>query len=141
MLGFTSKAYCAPRGPVKSLLLFLFHLAWKSRIRLPVLIAVGFMVLDLRMQLEINIDLGMGGMQGNPNVGEGNEENGEIEMLIDESDVGEEDSDSILTDPSSYNSNSNSENSDDDDDAIHVNCARIINLDLSEDGEDDSLQE
>lgn len=139
MLGLTSKAYCAPRGPVKSLLLFLFHLAWKSRIRLPVLIAVGFMVLDLRMQLEINIDLGMGGMQGIPNVGEENEENGEIEMIIDESDVGEEDSDSISTDPSSYNSSSNSENSDDDDNAIHIDCPGIINLDLV--SEDDDLQE
>lgn len=45
----------------KSLLVFLFHLAWKSRIRLPVLIAVGFMILDIRMHLEININLPGGG--------------------------------------------------------------------------------
>lgn len=135
MLGFTSKAYCAPRGPAKSLLLFLFHLAWKSRIRLPVLIAVGFMVLDLRMQLEINIDLGMGGMQGVPNGGEGNDENGEIDMLIDESDVSEEDTDSFSTDHSS--NNSSSENSEDDDnESIHVHCGQIIDLSA-----DDNLQE
>lgn len=36
-------------------LLFLLKLAWDSRIRLPVLIVVGFLVLDIRMQLEINI--------------------------------------------------------------------------------------
>lgn len=36
-------------------LLFLIKLAWNSRIRLPVLIAVGFVAFDIRMQLEINI--------------------------------------------------------------------------------------
>lgn len=45
------------RGTFKTGLLFLLNLAWESRIRLPFLIAVGFMVLDMRMQLEINIDM------------------------------------------------------------------------------------
>ncbi|KFM80496.1 hypothetical protein X975_04953, partial [Stegodyphus mimosarum] len=36
------------------LLTFFFSLAWESRIRLPVLLTVCFMVLDVRMQLEIN---------------------------------------------------------------------------------------
>jgi hypothetical protein len=33
------------------------NLAWKSRFHLPVLIAVRFMVLDVRIQLEINVDV------------------------------------------------------------------------------------
>jgi hypothetical protein len=44
-------------GSFQKGLLFLLNLAWKSRFRLPVLITVGFMVLDVRMQLEINLDL------------------------------------------------------------------------------------
>lgn len=35
--------------------MFLLKLAWDSRIRLPLLIAVGFLAFDIRMQLEINI--------------------------------------------------------------------------------------
>uniref|UniRef100_A0A6P7GW79 Uncharacterized protein LOC114347232 n=1 Tax=Diabrotica virgifera virgifera TaxID=50390 RepID=A0A6P7GW79_DIAVI len=36
-------------------LLFLLKLAWDCRYRLPLLITVGFMVLDVRMQLDINV--------------------------------------------------------------------------------------
>jgi hypothetical protein len=44
-------------GAFQKGLVFLLNLAWKSRFRLPVLITVGFMVLDVRMQLEIHLDL------------------------------------------------------------------------------------
>ncbi|XP_063240621.1 uncharacterized protein LOC134541264 [Bacillus rossius redtenbacheri] len=44
-------------GPLQQCLLFLLKLAWSSRFRLPVLITVGFMILDIRMQLEINVDI------------------------------------------------------------------------------------
>ena len=44
-------------GVFQKSLVFLLNLAWKSRFHLPVLIAVGFMVLDVRMQLEINVDV------------------------------------------------------------------------------------
>lgn len=37
-------------------LLFLINLAWESRYKLPLLITVGFMVLDIRMQLEITVE-------------------------------------------------------------------------------------
>lgn len=36
-------------------LIFLLKLAWDCRYRLPLLITVGFMVLDIRMQLDINV--------------------------------------------------------------------------------------
>lgn len=39
-------------------LIFLLRLAWKSRIRLPYLIMIGFMVLDIRLTLEIVVDVG-----------------------------------------------------------------------------------
>jgi hypothetical protein len=44
-------------GAFQKGLVFLLNLAWNSRYRLPVLITVGFMVLDVRMQLEINVDI------------------------------------------------------------------------------------
>ncbi|KAJ8896693.1 hypothetical protein PR048_002038 [Dryococelus australis] len=44
-------------GPFQQCLSFLLKLAWSSRFRLPVLITVGFMILDIRMQLEINVDI------------------------------------------------------------------------------------
>lgn len=37
-------------------LIFLLNLAWESRYKLPLLIAIGFMVLDIRMQLEITVE-------------------------------------------------------------------------------------
>ncbi|KAL1497652.1 hypothetical protein ABEB36_008574 [Hypothenemus hampei] len=38
-------------------LIFLLKLAWNCRYRLPLLITVGFMVLDVRMQLDINVQM------------------------------------------------------------------------------------
>lgn len=35
--------------------MFLMNLAWESRVRLPLLMTVAFMALNIRMQLEINI--------------------------------------------------------------------------------------
>lgn len=37
-------------------LMFLLKLAWDSRFKLPLLITIGFMVLDIRMQLEITVE-------------------------------------------------------------------------------------
>lgn len=36
---------------------FLFKLAWESKVRLPILIAVAFMLTDYHLQLEINVDV------------------------------------------------------------------------------------
>lgn len=38
-------------------LVFFFNLAWESRLRLPLIITISFMVLDVRMQLEINVNV------------------------------------------------------------------------------------
>ncbi|XP_055381436.1 uncharacterized protein LOC129612021 [Condylostylus longicornis] len=38
--------------------LFLTNLAWKCRITLPVLVTAVFMVMDIRLQIEINIQAG-----------------------------------------------------------------------------------
>ena len=38
-------------------LAFLFRLAWSSRIRLPVIIAVAFMVTNMHLRLEINVNI------------------------------------------------------------------------------------
>lgn len=37
-------------------LMFLLNLAWECRYKLPLLITISFMVLDIRMQLEITIE-------------------------------------------------------------------------------------
>lgn len=37
-------------------LIFLIKLAWDCRVRLPLLITIGFMILDIRMQLDINVE-------------------------------------------------------------------------------------
>lgn len=37
-------------------LMFLLNLAWASRFRLPLLITVGFMVLDIRMTLDMTVE-------------------------------------------------------------------------------------
>ena len=39
-------------------LMFMLKLGWKSRFRLPVLIAVVFVAMDIRMQLEVDLDMG-----------------------------------------------------------------------------------
>lgn len=40
----------------KNALLFLLKLAWDCRFKLPLIITIGFMVLDLRMQLDVTIE-------------------------------------------------------------------------------------
>ena len=40
-------------------LAFLFKLAWQSKVRLPILIAVVFMLSDYHLQLEINVNIHM----------------------------------------------------------------------------------
>ncbi|MPC36776.1 hypothetical protein E2C01_030245 [Portunus trituberculatus] len=42
------------------LLSFLFKLAWASRVRLPLIIAVGFMVTNIHLRLEINVNIEVG---------------------------------------------------------------------------------
>lgn len=37
-------------------LIFLMKLAWNCRLRLPLLITIGFMIFDIRMQLDINVE-------------------------------------------------------------------------------------
>ncbi|EDV94643.1 uncharacterized protein LOC6567633 [Drosophila grimshawi] len=38
--------------------LFLTDLAWKSRLTIPVLVTTAFLVMDIRLQIEINIETG-----------------------------------------------------------------------------------
>ena len=47
---------------------FLFKLAWESRIRLPLLLTLGFMITNRHYRLEINIGMNLmddGGIQNN----------------------------------------------------------------------------
>lgn len=75
-------------GAFQEGLVFLLNLAWKSRFRLPVLITVGFMVLDVRMQLEINLDLEVAHVHNQDDDGDDDEE--EVDGDDDDSDSNEE---------------------------------------------------
>ncbi|KAH0560523.1 hypothetical protein KQX54_005507 [Cotesia glomerata] len=44
-------------GAFHRALIFMFKLAWKSRFRLPVLMIAAFVVMDIRMQLEIDVHI------------------------------------------------------------------------------------
>lgn len=55
----TSVLVGGSRGMPPSLA-FLFKLAWASRIRLPLLIAVAFMVTNIHLRLEINVNIEVG---------------------------------------------------------------------------------
>lgn len=48
-------------------LAFLFKLAWASRVRLPLLIAIGFMVTNIHLRLEINVNIEVGEDDPPPN--------------------------------------------------------------------------
>lgn len=43
-------------GVFHKTLMFLLKLGWKSRFRLPVLIIAAFIVMDIKMQLEIDVN-------------------------------------------------------------------------------------
>lgn len=44
-------------GMLHRALLFMLKLGWRSRFRLPVLIVVAFVAMDIRMQLEIDVEI------------------------------------------------------------------------------------
>lgn len=45
-----------PGGVFHRTLMFMLKLGWKSRFRLPVLIVAAFIVMDIKMQLEIDVN-------------------------------------------------------------------------------------
>ncbi|KAL2716696.1 calsequestrin-1 [Vespula squamosa] len=52
----TSAVYLGSGGILHRALIFMLKLGWKSRFRLPVLIVVAFVALDISMQLEIALE-------------------------------------------------------------------------------------
>ena len=55
MLGEVASVLGGSRG-LPPTLAFLFKLAWASRVRLPLLITLGFMITNTHMRLEINVN-------------------------------------------------------------------------------------
>lgn len=45
-------------SPFGDVFLFLTDLAWKSRMTIPVLVTTVFLIMDIRLQIEINIQSG-----------------------------------------------------------------------------------
>lgn len=54
MYGMTIVTFFPLGGAFHRALIFMLKLGWKSRFRLPVLMVAAFVVLDIRMQLEID---------------------------------------------------------------------------------------
>lgn len=52
----SSGIYLGSGGILHRALIFMLKLGWKSRFRLPVLIVVAFVVLDISMQFEITLE-------------------------------------------------------------------------------------
>lgn len=44
--------------PFGEVFLFLTDLAWKSRVTIPMLVTTVFLIMDIRLQIEINIQTG-----------------------------------------------------------------------------------
>lgn len=51
-------------GTFHRALMFMLKLGWKSRFRLPVLIVVVFVAMDIRMHLEFDMEIGDAGHHG-----------------------------------------------------------------------------
>ncbi|KAG8233905.1 hypothetical protein J437_LFUL005233 [Ladona fulva] len=82
-VGMPHQSFVNVDGPIRSGFLFLMQLAWESRFRLPFLLFVGLMVLDVRMQLEIDIDGGIVNerrQRDNPPERRGGDGNGDIDI-------------------------------------------------------------
>ncbi|XP_023304098.2 aspartic acid-rich protein [Lucilia cuprina] len=45
-------------SPFGEVFMFLTNLAWKSRLTIPVLVTTAFLIMDIRLQIEINIQSG-----------------------------------------------------------------------------------
>lgn len=56
LLGLVGAENCV-RRTLPPGIIFLFKLAWQSKVRLPLLIALAFMLSDYHLQLEINVDV------------------------------------------------------------------------------------
>lgn len=91
--------------------LFLTELAWKSRLTIPVLVTTAFLVMDIRLQIEINIQSGQVNASDiedpedgydEDNLGVDDEENGSDLYTDDLEDYNSEYTDDDSSDASQY---------------------------------------
>ncbi|KAH8312655.1 hypothetical protein KR044_012003 [Drosophila immigrans] len=117
--------------------LFLTDLAWKSRLTIPVLVTTAFLVMDIRLQIEINIQTG----QVNASDLDESEDDGFEEHLAAHGVHGmDEESDAYTDDLEEYNSeytigDGNSSNSSDD--ASHYSAGIYDDLNSDYDAENE----
>lgn len=57
MYNMATVSFLPAGGVFHRALIFMLKLGWKSRFRLPVLMMAAFVVMDIRMQLDIEIDV------------------------------------------------------------------------------------
>ncbi|XP_075147369.1 uncharacterized protein LOC142221498 [Haematobia irritans] len=89
-------------SPFGEVFMFLTNLAWKSRVTIPVLVTTAFLIMDIRLQIEINIQ------SGHVAAAEFNRIDGDDDYLDDDDD----DYDGY----EEYTTDSNEDDDDDDDD-------------------------
>ncbi|CAD6992831.1 unnamed protein product [Ceratitis capitata] len=75
--------------PFGEVFLFLTDLAWKSRLTIPMLVTTIFLIMDIRLQIEINIQTGQAAA--------------DLDQLddLDDDDTDDDDTDNYLSDDSS----------------------------------------
>ncbi|XP_037899677.1 uncharacterized protein LOC119644216 isoform X2 [Glossina fuscipes] len=93
--------------------MFLTNLAWKSRLAIPVLVTTAFLIMDIRLQIEINLQFGQAAAA-------------DLDQLADNSDDDDDDNTNGDVDYEEYTTDSQ------DEDENEYTC--LINSSLTADG-------
>lgn len=114
--------------PVRPAFIYLMHLAWKSRLHIPFLLTVCFLVFDIRLQLEVNINMTRRRVNQRPGI-EPNAEAHHIGLINvdDEDDDDDHDDDETDEDDDDIDGD-DSEDDDDDDNDDYYDQFKIVHL-------------
>lgn len=105
--------------PVRPAFIYLMHLAWKSRLHIPFLLTVCFLVFDIRLQLEVNINMTRRRVNQRPGIEpnvDANLNRGLINVDDDEDDIDDDESDEEEEDDVSEDEDDDDDDDDDDSD-------------------------
>lgn len=113
-------------NPVRTAFIYLMHLAWKSRLHIPFLLTACFLVFDIRLQLEVNINMTRRraqrmGIQGDGNDSRENHAPNSVNFNIDEDDYYDDDDDDDGEGDNDINSTVAGSNDTDDNETANYN--------------------
>lgn len=115
--------------PVRPAFIYLMHLAWKSRLHIPFLLTVCFLVFDIRLQLEVNINMTRRRVNQRPGIEPNADANnrGLINVDDDEDDLDDDESEEDDDDIDEDDSEDDDEDDDDDSDDYYDQL-KIVHL-------------